>query len=211
VYQADLFSLESEPDVGEVAYTAGVDEVGRGPLVGDVVAAAVVLAADCPLVLDDSKKLNEKRREALAEQIEQHALAYAIGIASAEEIDHLNILQATLLAMQRAVHAVKQQLPLNQVLVDGNRCPPLDCPCEAIVKGDALVPSISAASILAKVYRDKQMLQLDTQFPHYGFAQHKGYPTASHLAAMERYGLIEGYRTSFKPVKKILQSMEAPQ
>ena len=180
----------------------GVDEVGRGPLIGDVVAAAVVLAKDCRLPLMDSKKLSEKRRQTLALQIKEQAVAYAICHATPEEIDELNILNATLLAMQRAINQVAQQLNGNiLVLVDGNRCPKIDYACEAIVKGDGKVAQISAASILAKVFRDQQMVDLDKLHPQYGFAQHKGYPTAQHLHAINAFGLIAGYRKTFKPIQ----------
>lgn len=182
----------------------GVDEVGRGPLVGDVVAAAVILADDCDLPLMDSKKLSEKRRNALATEIQSQAIDFCIATASPDEIDELNILGATLLAMTRAVSGLSQ--PYQKVLVDGNRCPSLECECEAIVKGDALVASISAASILAKVYRDQQMFVLHEQYPQYGFDQHKGYPTALHLGKIAEFGLIPGYRLSFKPVKKLLST-----
>lgn len=178
----------------------GVDEVGRGPLVGDVVAAAVILPDNCTLALADSKKLSEKRRTVLAKAIQEQAVDYCIATASPAEIDQINILGATMLAMQRAVSGLTQ--PYQKVLVDGNRCPQIECDCEAIIKGDGLVASISAASILAKVFRDQQMLVLHEQFPQYGFDQHKGYPTAAHLQRLAKYGLIPGYRLSFKPVKK---------
>ncbi|WP_373017094.1 ribonuclease HII [Thiomicrorhabdus sp.] len=188
-------------------YRVGVDEVGRGPLIGEVVAAAVILPPDCRLALMDSKKLSESKRDQLAVEIKQQALAYAICSASPEEIDELNILHATMLAMRRAVNEVADQVnDIGIVLVDGNRCPGVPYPCEAIVKGDAKVAEISAASILAKVYRDQQMMELDKLFPEYGFAQHKGYPTASHLAAIEKFGLIGGYRKSFKPIKNYCES-----
>lgn len=185
--------------MNQACYQVGVDEVGRGPLIGDVVAAAVILPDGCHLPLKDSKKLSEKKRNALAESIKQEAVDYCIAIASPVEIDQLNILHATMLAMTRAVNGLKT--PFHKVLVDGNRCPELDCPCEAIVKGDGLVASISAASILAKVYRDEQMLSLHQQYPHYGFDQHKGYPTKLHLQRLAEHGIIPGYRLSFKPVK----------
>ncbi len=181
---------------------AGVDEVGRGPLIGNVVTAAVILPEDCDLPLNDSKKLSEAKREALFETIKSEALDYAIAFATPEEIDQLNILQATLLAMQRAVAQLTQ--PFDEVWVDGNRCPSFDKPCRAIVKGDGKVAAISAASILAKVTRDREMKALDDLYPHYGFAQHNGYPTKAHLAAIGKYGLIEGYRHSYKPVQAIL-------
>ena len=168
---------------------AGVDEVGRGPLVGDVVTAAVILDPARPIAgLADSKKLSEKRREALFEEIRDKALAFAIGRCGPAEIDELNILQATLVAMQRAVAA----LPVapQYVLVDGNRSPDFGVPSQAVVKGDSKVAQISAASILAKVTRDREMQALDAAYPQYGFARHKGYPTAEHLAALAAYGVI---------------------
>lgn len=183
---------------------AGVDEVGRGPLVGAVVTAAVILDPNKPIVgLTDSKKLTEKKRDALFDVIKENALAWHIGRAEVDEIDRLNILHATMLAMQRAVAG----LPIRPdfVLVDGNRCPDFDgIASQAVVKGDLHVAEISAASILAKVTRDREMQALHEQFPEYGLAQHKGYPTAAHLAAIEQYGVNAHYRTSFAPVKRIL-------
>lgn len=182
---------------------AGVDEVGRGPLVGDVVTAAVILDPTRPISgLTDSKKLSEKKRLALFPEIQEKAIAWAIGRCSAEEIDRLNILQATMVAMQRAVHALP--VAAEFVLVDGNRIPSLSVPAAAVVKGDLRVAEISAASILAKVTRDQEMMQLDQQYPKYGFAQHKGYPTKAHLEAIEHYGVIDAHRRSFKPVRRIL-------
>lgn len=182
---------------------AGVDEVGRGPLAGPVLAAAVILDPAHPIAgLADSKALSAARRERLAEDIRAHALAWALGRAEAAEIDRINILQATLLAMQRAVAQLRIQ-PV-QVLVDGNRCPVLNYPCTAIVKGDATVPAISAASILAKVARDAELCALDQRYPEYGFAQHKGYPTAAHRAALQRFGPCTEHRRSFAPVAAVL-------
>lgn len=184
---------------------AGVDEVGRGPLVGDVVTAAVILDPARPIAgLNDSKKLSEKKRDALFDIILEQALAVAIGRCSPQEIDELNILQATMVAMQRAVAA----LPIepNYVLVDGNRIPDLRIPAQAIIKGDALVAEISAASIIAKVTRDREMCELDARYPQYGFAQHKGYPTAAHLAALQQYGVLPEYRRSFRPVRQLLDA-----
>ncbi|MGL5949481.1 MAG: ribonuclease HII [Aeromonas sp.] len=182
---------------------AGVDEVGRGPLVGDVVTAAVILDPAQPIAgLNDSKKLSEKKRDALYLEIKQKALAWAIGRASPAEIDELNILQATLLAMQRAVAGLS--ITPEWVFVDGNRCPALPMPATAVVKGDSLVPAISAASILAKVTRDQEMTALDVRFPAYGFAQHKGYPTPAHLARLAELGPLPEYRKSFKPVRRAL-------
>ncbi len=179
--------------------TAGVDEAGRGPLAGPVVAAAVILDERQPIAgLNDSKKLSPARREALFEQIRARALCFAIAEASVEEIDRLNILQATLLAMRRAVAGLRLRPGL--VLVDGNRLPVLDCAAEAIVGGDALVPSISAASILAKVYRDRWCVQVDAQYPQYGFAGHKGYGTAAHMDALRAHGACPLHRRSFAPV-----------
>ena len=180
---------------------AGVDEAGRGPLAGPVVAAAVILDPDRPIDgLTDSKKLSAAQREVLEQQIRGEALAWALGRAEVEEIDRINILQATLLAMQRAVQA----LPLQprSVLVDGNRCPDLQVKVLAVVKGDLLVPAISAASILAKQARDREMVELDRLFPVYGFAVHKGYPTRAHLAALDEHGVCRVHRRSYAPVRR---------
>lgn len=186
---------------------AGVDEVGRGPLAGPVVAAAVILDPARPIAgLADSKKLSEARREALAEEIREKALAWALGRCEPQEIDRLNILQASLLAMRRAVLAL-EPAPAH-ALIDGNRCPELPCTAEAIVKGDATEPAISAASILAKVVRDQEMVALDRAFPDYGFAGHKGYPTADHLAALQRVGPCAHHRQSFAPVRRLLEQMQ---
>lgn len=184
-------------------FIAGVDEVGRGPLAGPVIAAAVILDDDHPISgLADSKTLNEKRREQLAIQIRQHALAYALGRAEVEEIDQLNILQASLLAMQRAV--AQLNIEPHQVLVDGNHCPRLKYPVQAIVKGDKTVASISAASIIAKVARDHEMCEWDKRYPGYGFALHKGYPTRAHIAALQSLGVTPLHRRSFAPVRTCL-------
>jgi ribonuclease HII len=186
-----------------VTLIAGVDEVGRGPLVGDVVTAAVILDPANPIAgLADSKKLTDKKRQALAIEIKQKALCYAIGRCSPTEIDELNILHATMLAMTRAVEGLSTQPEF--VFVDGNRLPKLAMPAQAVVKGDSLVAEISAASILAKVARDDEMLELDSRYPQYGFAGHKGYPTKAHFAALEQYGAIEEHRKSFKPVQRVL-------
>jgi ribonuclease HII len=185
-------------------HTAGTDEAGRGPLAGPVVAAAVILDPARPIEgLADSKKLTANRRGVLAAQIRERALAWAVAQADVEEIDRLNILQASLLAMTRAVAALNVVPEL--VLVDGNRLPKLDCPARAIVGGDATVPAISAASILAKVERDRLMVMLDTRFPGYGFAQHKGYPTAVHVAALSVLGVSDVHRRSFGPVRRYLE------
>ncbi|MFN5097551.1 MAG: ribonuclease HII [Limnohabitans sp.] len=181
--------------------TAGVDEAGRGPLAGPVVAAAVILDDLNPIRgLNDSKKLTAKRREALFDEIRARALCFAIAEAKVQEIDELNILQATMLAMRRAVEALR--LPPKLVLVDGNRLPTLGVRAEAIVKGDALVPAISAASILAKVHRDRLCDELHLQYPVYGFNQHKGYGTAQHLAALQAHGPAPCHRMSFAPVAR---------
>ncbi|WP_314282910.1 ribonuclease HII [Haemophilus sputorum] len=182
---------------------AGVDEVGRGPLVGAVVTAAVILDPQKPIMgLTDSKKLSEKKRLALAEEIKEKALCWSLGRAEPEEIDSLNILHATMLAMQRAVEGLS--ITPDFVLVDGNRVPNLSMPAQAVVKGDALVQEISAASILAKVTRDLEMAELDKQFPEYGFAKHKGYPTALHFEKLSQYGATPFHRKSFAPVARCL-------
>jgi ribonuclease HII len=182
---------------------AGVDEAGRGPLAGPVVAAAVILDDLHPIEgLADSKKLTALKRERLYDEIRAKALCCAIGEASVEEIDRLNILQATLLAMRRAVDGLR--LKPTKVLVDGNRLPVLDVLAEAIVKGDAKVPAISAASILAKVYRDRWCAEFDRDWPQYGFAGHKGYGTAEHLAALQQHGVSPQHRRSFAPVAEAL-------
>ena len=182
---------------------AGVDEVGRGPLVGDVVTAAVILDPKQPIAgLNDSKKLSEKKRLVLAEEIKQHAIAWAIGRATPQEIDKLNILHATMLAMSRAVAALS--VTPEFALIDGNREPQLSIPCQAVIKGDGLVAEISAASIIAKVARDQEMVELDARYPEYQFAKHKGYPTALHLDMLEKHGAIAEHRRSFKPVQRVL-------
>ncbi|KFE31654.1 ribonuclease HII [Vibrio mimicus] len=182
---------------------AGVDEVGRGPLVGDVVTAAVILDPNRPIVgLNDSKKLSEKKRLALFPEIQEKALAWSVGRCSPREIDELNIFQATMVAMQRAVAGLAVQPDL--VLVDGNKVPTLPTDAQAVVKGDLRVAQISAASIIAKVIRDHEMEELDKQYPQFGFAKHKGYPTAAHFAAIEQHGVIEQHRKSFGPVKRAL-------
>ncbi|MCG7568440.1 ribonuclease HII [Pseudoalteromonas sp. CNC9-20] len=187
----------------DVQYIAGVDEVGRGPLVGDVVTAAVILDPNNPIAgLSDSKKLSDKKRTALSAEIKEKALSYCIARASVSEIDELNILHATMLAMSRAVAGL--DITPDFVFVDGNRLPQLDVAAQAVVKGDALVAEISAASILAKVARDEEMIALDAQFPEYGFAGHKGYPTKAHFAALAEHGATEFHRKSFKPVQRVL-------
>ncbi|MEQ4530909.1 MAG: ribonuclease HII [Mixta sp.] len=186
---------------------AGVDEVGRGPLVGAVVTAAVILDPARPIKgLADSKKLSEKRRLTLFDEIREKALAWSLGRAEPEEIDQLNILHATMLAMQRAVAGLA--IAPDYVLIDGNRCPALPMPSMAVVKGDSLVAEISAASIIAKVTRDREMAELDAVFPQYGFAQHKGYPTAQHLAMLTEHGATPHHRRSFAPVRNALLDLE---
>jgi len=189
---------------------AGVDEVGRGPLVGDVVTAAVILDPDNPIEgLKDSKKLSEKKRSILAQEIKQKAISWSVGRATPEEIDTLNILHATMLAMQRAVQGLN--VTPDYVLVDGNRCPVFlsetgNIESQAVIKGDDRVVEISAASILAKVARDEEMIALDKIYPQYGFAQHKGYPTKAHLEKIIEHGVIDCYRASFKPVARVIQA-----
>ena len=182
---------------------AGIDEVGRGPLAGPVVAAAVILDPQRPIEgLMDSKKLSEKKRQQLSVIIKQRATAWSLGRAEVEEIDQINILQASLLAMQRAVAGLTVRPEM--ALVDGNKLPALDCPAEAIIKGDSKIAAISAASIIAKVARDDEMQELDVQYPGYGLAKHKGYPTKYHIQALETLGVSPIHRVSYKPVKQIL-------
>lgn len=192
--------LFTEPRVGVIC---GVDEAGRGPLFGDVVAAAVILDPTAPIEgLGDSKKLTEKVRERLYDQIYARAISVGVGRASVEEIDQLNILQASMLAMQRAVESLSRQPDL--ALIDGNRCPVLTCASEAIIKGDAKEISIGAASIIAKVTRDREMLEWHTLYPHYGLDKHKGYPTLAHLKALEQHGVSPQHRRSFAPVRRLI-------
>lgn len=185
----------------------GIDEAGRGPLAGAVYAAAVILDPARPIAgLADSKKLSEAKRDALAAQIKAQALAWGIASVSAQEIDQINILQASLLAMQRAYLQLVSDFAIEATLiqVDGNKTPSFDIPCEAIVKGDSKVAEISAASILAKTARDASLLVLDATYPQYGFAQHKGYPTALHLERLTQYGITPEHRRSYGPVKKLI-------
>jgi ribonuclease HII len=183
---------------------AGVDEVGRGPLAGPVVTAAVILDPNRPIKgLADSKVLSEKRREQLFDEIKEKALAWAIGRCEVEEIDELNILQATMTAMQRAVAGLSPQP--EHALIDGNRCPQLPCSCEFVIKGDSKVAAISAASIIAKVTRDREMVEMDRQYPGYGLAGHKGYPTRAHIAALQELGVTPIHRRTFAPVRKVLE------
>ena len=197
--------IEAELISQQLLY-CGVDEAGAGPLCGDVVAAAVILDPEQPIAaLNDSKKLSEKKREALFDEIRDKAIAYSVARATVEEIDRINILHARMLAMSRAVADL--QPAAEYALIDGNRLPELSIPASAIVKGDALVAAISAASILAKVTRDREMLELDEQYPGYGLAKHKGYPTKDHLAALQALGPCEIYRRSYGPVKKLLENL----
>ncbi len=197
-------SHDELPTTDGAVLVAGVDEAGRGPLAGDVVAAAVILDPARPIAgLADSKQLSERKREQLYQQICQRALAWGVGRADVAEIDSLNILHASMLAMHRAVRALQPQP--HKVLVDGNRLPRWDYPSEAIVKGDASVQVIGAASILAKVVRDRYMLQLEQRYPGYGFARHKGYPTAVHLQALQALGPCPQHRRSFRPVARLLE------
>lgn len=185
----------------------GVDEAGRGPLAGAVYAAAVILDPNKPILgLADSKKLSEKRRDMLAIEIKQHALAWAIASSSVEEIDTINILQASLLAMKRAIEVMQLQFGITPhlVQVDGNKTPKIDLPCEAIIKGDSKVQAISAASILAKTARDAELYELDKLYPLYGLAQHKGYPTAEHMALLIQHGVSPIHRKSYAPVRRLL-------
>ncbi|MBT3409352.1 MAG: ribonuclease HII [Halieaceae bacterium] len=196
-------------DLFQVSYKgidiAGVDEVGRGPLAGDVVTAAVILDPSNPVEgLRDSKKLSESRREELAIIIREKAIAWSIARASVAEIDELNILQASLLAMKRAVEALTPQP--GYVLVDGNRLPQWSYPSEPVVKGDDRVPAIAAASILAKVQRDNELVALEQKYPGYGFAVHKGYPTAAHLHALQSLGVTPVHRRSYAPVRRIIEA-----
>ncbi len=197
--QADLFIN----DLAAFGHCAGVDEAGRGPLAGDVYAAAVILDPARPIIgLADSKILSESKRAALALEIKQHALAWCIASATVEEIDQLNILQATMLAMQRAVQGLEVVPDL--AWIDGNRAPVLSCAVKTIVKGDALVPAISAASILAKTARDETLLTLHALYPQYAFDQHKGYGTALHMQRLREHGPCPAHRRSFAPVRVLL-------
>jgi ribonuclease HII len=203
LFRASLSKRHSTQDTSVQKFIAGVDEVGRGPLAGPVVAAAVILDDNNPVDgLADSKVLSAARREQLAVLIKERALCWALGRAEVEEIERLNILQASLLAMQRAVAALR--LAPELAWVDGIHAPDLACPVKTVIHGDALVPAISAASIIAKVARDAEMNDLDKLFPGYGFSQHKGYPTPAHLQALERQGVSPVHRRGFAPVRRLL-------
>jgi ribonuclease HII len=183
---------------------AGVDEAGRGPLAGPVIAGAVILDPARPIDgLRDSKRLSATQREKLYLEISEYALAWSVGRADVDEIDRINILQATMLAMQRAVNAL--QPAAEYVLVDGNRCPELACPSQAVIKGDSRVAAISAASIMAKVSRDREMVEMDSRYPGYGLAQHKGYPSKAHIEALELLGVTPVHRRSYAPVRRIAE------
>ena len=198
-YEKELFS-------DGINIVGGVDEVGRGPLNGPVVTSCVVLPRDFVLEgLTDSKKLTEKKREKFYEYIINHAVAYSIGECSPEEIDKYNILEATKIAMKRAIDKVRKQIDLEYVLIDGNMKMDLDIPYKSIVKGDYKSISIAAASVVAKVTRDRMMYELDKKYPMYGYGKHKGYPTKAHLEAIKKYGLIDGYRKSYGPVQDVLK------
>ena len=201
----DLYKYEKELYNKNIEYIGGVDEVGRGPLVGPVVAACVVLPKDFVLEgLTDSKKLSEKKRDLFYEYINEHSLAWDVGIIGPEIIDEVNIYAATKLAMKEAINKVRKKINVEHVLIDAM---PLefDIPTTSIIKGDAKSISIAAASVMAKVTRDRMMYELDKKYPEYGFGSHKGYPTKKHVEAMKKYGLIDGYRKSYGPVKEILE------
>ena len=194
----NLYEYENELYDKGINYIGGVDEVGRGPLIGPVVASCVVLPKDFVLEgLTDSKKLSEKKRDKFYDYIIEHALAYGIGVVSPEEIDEINIYEASRKAMLIAISKVREQINLEHVLIDA-------MPMNIIIKGDAKSISIAAASVVAKVTRDKMMYELDKKYPMYGFASHKGYPTKKHIEAIHKYGLIDGYRKSYGPVKEVI-------
>lgn len=204
----DLYKYEEELYKTGIQYIGGVDEVGRGPLVGPVVTACCVLPRNFVLEgLTDSKKLSEKKREKFSEYIKEHALAYAFGIVGPELIDEVNIYEATKIAMKQAIEKVQKQIPLQHVLIDAMPLE-LSLPSTSIIKGDAKSISIAAASVLAKVERDSMMYELDKKYPMYGFKNHKGYPTKKHIEAIEKYGIIDGYRRSYGPVKKVIEGDE---
>jgi len=201
----DLYKYENELYKKGIKYIGGVDEVGRGPLIGPVVTACVVLPKDFVLEgLTDSKQLSEKKRNEYYKYIKEHALACEVGIIGPETIDEVNIYEATKLAMLEAIKKVNEKLKLEHVLIDAMPLE-LDIPSTSIIKGDAKSISIAAASVIAKVTRDEMMYELDKIYPQYGFKSHKGYPTKKHLEALNNYGLIEGYRKTYGPVKKIIE------
>lgn len=205
----DLYKYENELYSTGVKYIGGVDEVGRGPLIGDVVAACVVLPKDFILDgLTDSKKLSEKKRNEFYEYIINNCIAYAVGCVSPKEIDEINIYEASRKAMMIAIAKVRKEIKLDHVLVDAMPLPDLDIASTSIIKGDAKSISIAAASVIAKVTRDRMMYDLDKKYPDYGFANHKGYPTKKHIEAINKYGLIDGYRKSYGPVKKVMEAIK---
>ena len=201
----DLYKYEKELYNKNIEYIGGVDEVGRGPLVGPVVAACVVLPKDFILEgLTDSKKLSEKKRDLFYEYINEHSLAWDVGIIGPEIIDEVNIYAATKLAMKEAINKVRKKINVEHVLIDAMPLE-INIPTTSIIKGDAKSISIAAASVMAKVTRDRMMYDLDKKYPEYGFGSHKGYPTKKHVEAIKKYGLIDGYRKSYGPVKEILE------
>lgn len=205
----DLYKYENELYDEGIKFIGGVDEVGRGPLIGPVVAACVVLPKDFELDgLNDSKKLSEKKRDLFYDYIINNCISYGVGIVSPEEIDEINIYEASRKAMMIAISKVRENINLEHVLVDAMPLPDLDIKSTSIIKGDAKSISIAAASVIAKVTRDKMMYELDEKYPMYGFASHKGYPTKKHVEALNKYGLIEGYRKTYGPVKKLLEEIK---
>jgi len=204
----DLYKYEKELYSNNVKYIGGVDEVGRGPLIGPVVAACVVLPQEFKLNgLTDSKKLSEKKRDSFFKYIKEHALSIGIGSVSPQEIDKINIYEASKKAMMMAIAEVRKNISLEHVLIDAMPLE-LDIPSTSIIKGDAKSISIAAASVIAKVTRDKMMYELDQKYPEYGFASHKGYPTKKHVEAINQYGLIDGYRKSYGPVKDVIEKRD---
>lgn len=205
----DLYKYENELYNSGINFIGGVDEVGRGPLIGDVVAACVVLPRDFVLNgLTDSKKLSEKKRDAFYDYIINNCVAYGIGYVHADEIDKINIYEASRKAMMESISIVRKKINLEHVLVDAIPLPDLDINSTSIIKGDAKSISIAAASVVAKVTRDRMMYELDKIYPMYGFASHKGYPTKKHIEAINKYGLIDGYRKTYGPVKKVLEEIK---
>ena len=201
----DLWLYEKELYKDGIEYIGGVDEVGRGPLIGNVVAACCVLPKDfCLEGLNDSKKLSEKKRDMYYDYIIENCVAYGIGKVSPEEIDEINIYEASRKAMMKAIEEVRKQIDVGHILVDAMPLPDLDIPHTPIIKGDAKSISIAAASVIAKVTRDREMYELDKKYPNYGFKNHKGYPTKKHIEAINTYGLIEGYRKTYGPVKDLI-------
>ena len=201
----DLWQYENELYKEGIEFIGGVDEVGRGPLIGNVVSACCVLPKDFKLDgLTDSKKLSEKKRDKYYDYIIENSIAYGIGKVSPKEIDKINIYEASRKAMMIAISEVRKQINLEHVLVDAMPLPDLDIPSTSIIKGDAKSISIAAASVIAKVTRDREMYELDKKYPEYEFAKHKGYPTKKHIEAINKYGLIEGYRKTYGPVERVL-------